>query len=35
MKTITKYVQESINDAKTVLPALKEAGTKLNLQYNE
>ena len=35
MKTVQKYVQESISDAKTVVPALREAATKLSQQYNE
>ena len=35
MNTITKYLNDSVTDAKTVVPALKDALSKLTAQYNE
>ena len=35
MKTVQKYFEESIQDAKTVVPALKEAAKKLQIRYEE
>ena len=35
MKTVIGYLNDSVTDAKTVVPALKEAVSKLITQYNE
>ena len=35
MKAINQYFSDSIKDAKTVLPALKDAYNKLLVKYNE
>ena len=35
MKAISNYVNGAVNDAKTVVPALKDAFVRLNNQYNE
>ena len=35
MKTIQKYVDDSVKDTKTVVPALKDAIRRLRLQYDE
>ena len=35
MKAISNYVTGAVNDAKTVVPALKDAFVRLNTQYNE
>ena len=35
MKSINNYINTAITDAKTVVPALKQASSKLRLQYNE
>ena len=35
MKTLQKYFDDSVKDAKTVLPALKDAGQRLLATYDE
>ena len=35
MKTLQKYVDDSIKDAKMVLPALEDAGKRLSAKYEE
>merc|ERR1719503_312 len=35
MKAISNYMNGAVNDAKTVVPALKDAFVRLNCQYNE
>ena len=35
MKAINTYLNDAVKDAKTVVPALKDAVTRLNQQYQE